>query len=629
MSKIKSIELKNFKFFTNNISAIDINGKHLLMYGENGSGKSSIFWGVYTLLEASIKEPSKVQSYFKDKSSAESLVNAYAGKLNDGATGIEHYQSYVSITDDSDKQYKVSLLDTAICGNKEAKESRSASDFINYQSLYELSRKKNSQNTDLADVFIDVILPYIEFSPNILNGRVDNAGEQWDVYRRSVEGNFGAVYNKGSKQYDEYIKFCDSFDRQMTEFVSYLTTKANEIIDKLGYDFIINLTYAKPKDHSKRERGCFSLLLTASFVTPDGIFDIERPHKFFNEARLVAIAIALRLAVLDKRPKDVNGLKFLALDDIMISLDMSNRKALVNLLKERYIRNYQLLIFTHDERFYRYLKNEFSINESDPNSKWECYELYACEDNSIIKPVVIPSKATPLEKATRFCLCGEYETASMWVRKSLEMICSNALPKELCIDKNGNSHTLHKLWGLFVDRYRAEIKKIDNKLIDDYNNLKFAILNPSAHYNRLSMPVFKREIERAINIAKTLEGHVFDIPTILAVKGDEFLFSHPNMDYKFRFKLTEDMIKGDTNAKEIKNLLCDVVTWSYKGVEFYDFGVADLKKKLTSEPMKLRYLIKGLLDNDTLDVTQEMFLQHTKFCVNWSLAKLIGANKLI
>ena len=64
MSKISQITLSNFKFF-NKEEVIDINNNHLLLYGENGSGKSSLFWGIYTLLEASFKQPIETDKYFQ------------------------------------------------------------------------------------------------------------------------------------------------------------------------------------------------------------------------------------------------------------------------------------------------------------------------------------------------------------------------------------------------------------------------------------------------------------------------------------------------------------------------------------------------------------------------------------
>ena len=54
MNRIKSIQLHNFKFFQEE-KPIELNENNLLLYGENGSGKSSIYWALYTLFEASLK----------------------------------------------------------------------------------------------------------------------------------------------------------------------------------------------------------------------------------------------------------------------------------------------------------------------------------------------------------------------------------------------------------------------------------------------------------------------------------------------------------------------------------------------------------------------------------------------
>lgn len=79
MSKISQITLSNFKFFGKE-EIINIKD-HLLLYGENGSGKSSLFWGIYTLLEASFKQPIETDKYFQPfGTNDESLVNIYATK---------------------------------------------------------------------------------------------------------------------------------------------------------------------------------------------------------------------------------------------------------------------------------------------------------------------------------------------------------------------------------------------------------------------------------------------------------------------------------------------------------------------------------------------------------------------
>ena len=65
MEKIKEIKIQNFKAFQDEQS-FPINGKHVLVYGNNGSGKSSLFWALYTFLQSSIKENASIQKYFKN-----------------------------------------------------------------------------------------------------------------------------------------------------------------------------------------------------------------------------------------------------------------------------------------------------------------------------------------------------------------------------------------------------------------------------------------------------------------------------------------------------------------------------------------------------------------------------------
>lgn len=53
--RINQIEVKNFKFFKNTFT-LNIDRKNILLYGENGSGKSSIYWSVFTHFQVYAKE---------------------------------------------------------------------------------------------------------------------------------------------------------------------------------------------------------------------------------------------------------------------------------------------------------------------------------------------------------------------------------------------------------------------------------------------------------------------------------------------------------------------------------------------------------------------------------------------
>jgi recombinational DNA repair ATPase RecF len=73
MSAIDKIILRNFKAF-NDTTEIILDGNHLLMFGENGSGKSSIYWALYTLLQGTNKSQSDISKYFTPNNQ-ENLIN--------------------------------------------------------------------------------------------------------------------------------------------------------------------------------------------------------------------------------------------------------------------------------------------------------------------------------------------------------------------------------------------------------------------------------------------------------------------------------------------------------------------------------------------------------------------------
>lgn len=87
MKKISRIKIKNFKGFQQE-QVFDLKGKHVLAYGNNGSGKSSLFWALYTLTQSSIKEDSEIKKYFRhfsesDRETHQSLRNVFTDASED------------------------------------------------------------------------------------------------------------------------------------------------------------------------------------------------------------------------------------------------------------------------------------------------------------------------------------------------------------------------------------------------------------------------------------------------------------------------------------------------------------------------------------------------------------------
>jgi len=79
MNGIQKITIQNFKAFRD-AKSFNLKGKHLLIYGSNGSGKSSLYFALYTILQCDTKPISAINKYF-DQQSDENLLNIFEPKI--------------------------------------------------------------------------------------------------------------------------------------------------------------------------------------------------------------------------------------------------------------------------------------------------------------------------------------------------------------------------------------------------------------------------------------------------------------------------------------------------------------------------------------------------------------------
>src|SRR5690606_1922049 len=89
---------------------------------------------------------------------------------------------------------------------------------------------------------------------------------------------------------------------------------------------------------------------------------IYRPQSFLNEAKISAIALAIKLSILKRKFNDrVSIPKFIVFDDLMISLDMNNRDKLTDYIlnpENELTTKYQVFILTHDRSLFYFLKDK-------------------------------------------------------------------------------------------------------------------------------------------------------------------------------------------------------------------------------------------------------------------------------
>jgi AAA15 family ATPase/GTPase len=349
MKRIKTIKIQNFKAFQKE-QVFDIGGKNVLIYGNNGSGKSSLFWALYTFLQSSIKSDEDVQKYFRnflesDYSTHQTLKNIF---MDEGEDAYIELASIDTLTQ-AEQIYRISY-DTINTNNDQdtsIQELNLASDFINYKLLHNFYRASHKQEVNLWPVFERDIFPFLSEGTQTWLNLIKK--DTIDVPR----GPSGRVISKQRKE--RYVHKIDLLNRKIQRLLDEVCDNANDFIKENffgGKDVIrIKLKFKKKfkfdiirkriweDNHQAQRHDNLHIELIAE------IFDenknpqwtpLHRVQSFLNEAQLTRIAIGIRIGALRTRVQTTD-FKILVLDDMLISLDLSNRVAVVRMIlnKER------------------------------------------------------------------------------------------------------------------------------------------------------------------------------------------------------------------------------------------------------------------------------------------------------
>lgn len=511
--RINQIEVKNFKFFKNTFT-LNIDRKNILLYGENGSGKSSIYWSVFTHFQAYAKEQAEAQKYFTANHS-QNLRNRFVDESEGSYIKISFHDgnSETKSIVDSDVDYYPTNEETL----RFMRGTAMSSDFLNYKILSSLFDFKNSEDNQVFSIFEKEILPYIDFDEPYqkIDGTstdIQNAGEWWGYIKRIINTE-GVIprnekkysnFNRGTAQYKAYQERISSFNRLLKNKLQFLVLRANTIIeDVFNIEAKIELTvsdaifnrYIGFRNYSatlESPKIYLKARMTSSLLANDAL--IEHPRSFFNEAKITCMALALRLAILEDHATTDEFPSVLLIDDLLISLDMPFRRMVIKQLLT-YSSRFQTFIFTHDRAFFHLVMSE--IKQLGNTDEWKTFNLYVKKDDTgCLQPALVLEESY-IAKAKAHLHMLEIPASVNVLRKAAEKILKNILSQNeiLQIIFEQGYCNLSKMIDVFGNKYAKflGLESLAAHLQDD----RKLLLNPFSH-DDIETPFYRRELEKTI-----------------------------------------------------------------------------------------------------------------------------------
>ena len=306
--RITKLKISNYKFFCGDFE-LDCNANNVLIYGENGSGKSSVYRALEYLTKTKFDAIAKDKNIFAEdgepqiefsfSNGKELIIHSDLEELPESASFVKGLTIFRPMLDYK-KLLKVHFV------------SQGNGDSVNIYSM-------------LKELFDNY--PYK--SGGVLND-IEDFQEYFDALEQLLDGDLK----------DEINENLSYFDKEFSISKFHFITK--RVDDQAQPTVTIKIDY----------KGT----------------EIQAYHTFLNEARLSGLAISLYFASIKRLLGTIEDecLKMLVLDDLLISLDMNNRLILLELLKSHFD-DFQIFFFTHDKELFEIYKNKI------PWEKYEFY----------------------------------------------------------------------------------------------------------------------------------------------------------------------------------------------------------------------------------------------------------------
>jgi len=531
--RIKSFTLCDFRAFAGpEPVTFNLDGKNLLIYGENGAGKSSVFHALdefFTLPSplannetrrrrlASLanrftqKIRCKVHSDFWD----EQAVRQPAGSeidvrecigldaLKSGA--LEEVSRYntaaveVTFTDGtaSSRWDETSHpIDTATGGQQLVVNAAYRKAILDYRSLLDTNYRHGNGAVNLFDVCINVLL---RDYPVLHDGREYRLFDLWMALIRLLDVEARGRTKLGSTEKPKVLALLPSINQGIRDAIAAVQPKINPLLKDLGWDDILitsldfaGVTYRdRPTTPPLQRIETKKIGVTLTFLGQP----IDRPQTFLNEARLSALALAIYFAgrQVCAATLQADTPRLIVLDDVLIGLDQSNRMPVLRML-DQHFSDWQTILLTHDRVWYEMARFHLADKTS-----WTTVEMFEeKQPDGSPRPILRLSNADAIAAniatARKFHGMHEYAAAAVHARVAFELslkkLCERkAIPVRFKSDPRqlSSDEVLTAIEAWLGDPSRTAMKALVDPAIVSLKLWRKVVLNPFSHSTPVSL----------------------------------------------------------------------------------------------------------------------------------------------
>lgn len=481
--RITEINITNYRaFYGEHHIQLDKDGKNLMLYGENGSGKSSLFTAMRDFFLASAKAlPELEENIFlpaskKNTAKIEVTLKEKPDSSKSTVFEVNAVQKEIVSVD------KILISDA----NK-------IKGFFDYRNLLK-THLNHKEQVDLFEIVVNEVLYH---STNRFSGK--EIGKEWDAI---VYDTFEKIQTKRVKENTKnYLK--DKFNPGLKEILQSIESDTNTFLKYFGINLNVKLEFEKVEYFGRRMLKGQNINLKIDFFTKH----IPKHQYFLNEARLTALAISLYLASIKVNPTK-GALKILVLDDLLIGLDMSNRLPLLEILKNHFVDvkaddSFQIIMTTYDKVWYELVKSYFG------EEQWKFVEVYSKRlyDDDFEIPI-IKHDTGYLDRARYYLTEKDFKASAVYIRTEFERLVKTICDKQripVAYKKNQKEVTSDDFWIAIESQ-----TNLDPALVKEIKIHRGVVMNPFSHYD-LEKPEFEKELTDTISSVEKLKGEIGNI----------------------------------------------------------------------------------------------------------------------